>query len=223
MEPARRYFVRINGELRGPLAIEHLRDLGESGAIQPDSPVAESRDGPWAPLNTLPIHADVYPARRVITFKAAEFEKVSDNAAPTLDADQTVEQANRAAPSLRGQEVTVHRQGLRGTTGDEPLNEVQEMVLEVGRRVAAHAPPEVIPPAPPLFPRWRWFLALGLLGSAGIMCIPMLYEWQYDGMSVAILLMWTGLYNGLLVFVMMADRQHNQGLRTRRLKPDDSE
>ena len=32
-------------------------------------------------------------------------------------------------------------------------------------------------------------------------------------MSVSILLMWVALYDGLLVFVMMADRNHNDRLR----------
>lgn len=223
MEPKRIHFVRVAGEVRGPLALEHLRDLAEAGVLTADAEIAASAGGPWAVLGTVPLCMEVFPARRVLNFRAAEFATVSDAATPAMAPDEVIAQANRPPATFRGREVVVTPQVWRGTLDHEPPNEVQQIVQDVGRRVAAHAPPMVLPPLPSPFPRWRWFLTAGVLGSASILSIPLFYERNYDATTVAVLLGWVVLYDGFLVFLMVTDRMHNDGVRTRRLKPDKSE
>lgn len=206
MESPRVHFVRIAGEVRGPLGLEQLRDLGGVEVITPESVVAPSAAGPWTPIATLPICAEVFPARRVIGFKAKEFEEINRGTAPAMDPAEATAQANRSPASFRGREVLVTPQGLQGTRDGEPPNDVQVMVLEVGRKIAAHAPPAPPPPRRSLIPRWRWFVIPSFVGTAGIMAIPLLYDRQYDPSSVSILIGWTVLFNLLLVGIMALDR-----------------
>lgn len=206
MEPPRVHFIRIAGEVRGPVGIEQLRDLGSVEVITPDSVVAPSPAGPWTPIAALPICAEVFPARRVIGFKATVFEEINRGAAPAMNPEEALMQANQPPSSFRGREVLVTPQGLRGTRDGEPPNEVQAMVLEVGRKIAAHAPPPPPLPRRPRFPRWRWFVIPSFFGTAGIMAIPLLYDRQYDPASVSILIGWTVLFNLLLVGILALDR-----------------
>ncbi|MBI5766858.1 MAG: hypothetical protein HZA93_03635 [Verrucomicrobia bacterium] len=225
MDPRPIYFVRLAAGVRGPMAVEHLRDLADAGFVTREHEIALSADGPWTPLAGQAICAEVFPARRAIAFKDAQIVPVSDAPVATLDPNRAIEEANRPPPSFRGREVFVTARGLLGTPDSGKPNEVQAMVQEVHARVAAHAPPPPPPPPPPpKFPRWRWFVAASLLGTAGIMGIPLLYEMRYDSTSVAILLFWTALYNAFVGTVMMVDRAHNAWLRTRALageKTDD--
>lgn len=206
MEAPRIHFVRIAGEVRGPAAIEQLRELGSIDVITPESLVAPSADGPWTPISQLPICPEVFPARRVLAFKPTDFEQINRGAAPGMNPEQAMLEANRMPASLRGREVLVTPQGLRGPPAGAPPNEVQIMVEEVGRKIAAHAPPAPPPPRRPRFPRWRWLVIPSVVGSAGIMAIPLLYDRQYDSASVSILFGWTVLFNLLLVGILMLDR-----------------
>jgi hypothetical protein len=223
MEPPRLYFARLAGGVRGPFAAEHLRDLGEVQQLTAETEIATHPAGPWTPLGALPsLCAEVFPARRVLGFKSdAAFETLNADATPAVTIDEINAAAERIPASFRGREVVVTPQTLRGTRDGEPPNEVQQMVQEVGRRVAAHAPPEILPPPPPRFPRWRWFLALGVLGTAGILCIPRFYpDRKSDEFTFSILAGWIVLYDGFLVFVMVAERGFRERLLRRKLQLD---
>lgn len=201
------HFVKIAGVVRGPVGVAQLREMGCIDVITAETEIASGPDGPWVRLATLPICADVFPPRPAIMFKAAQFEAINRGTAPAMDPAEAIEQANRPPATLRDREVLVTPRSLRGTRSDEPPNEVQAMVLEVGRRVAANAPVVLLPPPPPRFPRWPWFAALSVIGSTGIMCIPLLYDGKYDPMSISILGGWVVLFNGLLVMLLMMDRR----------------
>ena len=218
MTSNRVYFVRIAGAVRGPLGMEHLRDLATGNVITPEAEIAPGADGPWERMATLAICAEVFPARRVLGFKAAQFEELNRGSAPAVEPDEIIAQALRPLGALRGREVVVSPQVLRGTREGEPPNEVQAMVLEVGRRVAANAPPVALPQPPSAFPRWPWFAVPSVFGSAGILCIPLLYGRRYDPMSVSILVGWVVLFNGLLVALMMIDRQLDDRVRLHKSK-----
>lgn len=221
MDTSRRHYVRIAGEVRGPVGIEQLRDLGSVDVITPESVVAPSAAGPWTPIAQLPICAEVFPARRVLGFKPVEFEEINRDAAPAMNPEQAILQANRIPPSFRGREVLVTPQALRGTPAGEPPNEVQAMVQEVGRKIAEFAPPAPPPPRRPRFPRWRWYVIPSVVGTAGIMSIPLLYDRQYDPTSVSILLGWTALFNLLVVGLMALERSLGNKVQatTRKTEP----
>ena len=220
MESNRIYFVRIGGQVRGPVRVDQLREMGGIDVITPESEVAPGADGPWTRLATLPICPEVFPARRGIGFKAAKFEEINQGSAPAMNPAEAIEQSLRSPASFRGREVVVTPQVLRGTRDGDPPNDVQEMVLEVGRRVAAHAPVVVPAPPPQRFPRWRWFVTASLLGSAGIMCIPLLYDRKYDAMSTSILGCWTVMFNGLLIAVLVFDRRIGQQVQSNKATMD---
>ena len=220
MESNRTHFVRIAGQVRGPVSVDQLREMGGIDIITPETEVAPRADGPWVQLATLAICPEVFPARRGIAFKTAKFEEINRGPAPAMNPAEAIEQALRPPASFRGREVLVTPQVLRGTRDGEPPNEVQEMVLAVGRRVAAHAPVVVLPPAAPRFPRWPWFAAVSLLGSTAIMCIPLLYDRKYDAMSTSILGCWSVMFNGLLLAVMLMDRRIGNHVRTNKAKMD---
>ncbi len=82
------------------------------------------------------------------------------------------------------------------------------------------APVVVLPPPPPRFPNWPWFAALAVVGTAAIMSIPLLYERQYDDMSVAILLGWVGLFNAVVGFLFLLDYRMSEQARSSRSKTD---
>jgi hypothetical protein len=219
MDPQGKFYFRVADEVRGPATVEQLRDFASVTVITPETEIAASAAGPWARIATVAIHAEVFPARRVIEFKAAEFESINDESTPAVRVDDLKEAALRPPPSLRGREVIVAPGVARPARDGDPANEVQAMVLEVGRRVAANTPVVVLPPTPGPFPRWPWFAVPAVLGSAGIMCIPMLYEWRYDEMSVSILIGWTVLFNAMLVGVMVLDQQHNRNVGANKTTP----
>ena len=133
------FFVRFAEGVRGPMAAEHLRDLAGAGFVTRDTEVAPAANGPWTRLAAHAIYAEVFPERRGIAFKAAQFDQVADRTAPALDPDRVLLEANSPPASFRGREILVTPQGVRGTGDGEAPNEVQQMVQEVGRRVAAHA------------------------------------------------------------------------------------
>lgn len=214
MEAKRVHFVRIAGAVRGPLTSEDLCDLAGAGLVTRESAIAPSADGPWAALATREVCAVVFPPRRVLGFKATEFEQLNRSTAPVVDVDEAIERANRPAPALRGREVIVAPLGKLGTREGEPLNDVQQIVQEVGRKVAENAPPVELPPPVVPFPRWRW----SVVGSAGFMSIPLLYGRPYDGMSVTILAGWAVLFNVLLLGLMIVDRKLSDTVRRDKTK-----
>lgn len=220
MEPSLVYFVRIAGAVRGPVGIEQLREMGSIEVITPETEIAPQANGPWVRLATRAICSEVFPARRAIEFKTAQFEEINRDSTPAVDLDETIERAKRLPAAFRGREVVVPPHVVRPPRDGDPHNEVQEMVLDVGRRVAAHAPVVVLPPPPPRFPRWPWFAALSVVGSMAIMSIPLLYDRRYDQMSVSILGMWTVMFNGLLVGAMMLDRRLSAMARSSQAKLD---
>jgi hypothetical protein len=220
METKRVYFVRIGGAVRGPLTSEDLRDLAAAELVMRESDIALSADGPWAPLATQEVCAVVFPPRRVLGFKATEFVEVNRSAAPAVDLNEVIERANRPAPALRGREVTVAPLGKLGAREGDPLNDVQQIVLEVGRKVAENAPPIALPGPVVPFPRWRWFAVAAVLGSAGFMSIPWFYRRPYDAMSVSILLGWVVMFNALLLGLMMLDRKLSDAVRRDKTKMD---
>ena len=220
MEPSRVYFVRIAGAVRGPVGVEQLREMGSVEVITPETEIAPQVEGPWVRLATLAICPEVFPARRAIEFKTAQFEEINRDSTPAVDLEETIERAKRSPASFRGREVVVPPQVPRPARDGDPRNEVQPWVIEVGRRVAAHAPVVVLPPPPPRFPRWPWFAALSVAGSTAIMSIPLLYDRRYDQMSVSILGMWTVMFNGLLVGAMMIDRRLSAMARSNKAKLD---
>lgn len=214
------YLVKIAGAVRGPVGIAQLREMGTIDVVTPETEIAPRPEGPWVRLATLAICVDVFPPRRAIEFKAAQFEELNRGPAPGMNPAEAIEQANRPPPTMRGREVRVTPQGLRATRSDQPRNEMQEMVLDVGRRVAANAPVVVLPPPPPRFRRWPWFAALSLFGSAGILAIPLLYDGNYDAMSTSILAGWVVLFNGLLAMLLVLDRRLDAETRLNRAKMD---
>jgi len=223
MAPPPAHFVRLAGVVRGPLRLEHVREMAESGVITPETEIAPAADGPWVPLAALPLCAEIMPVRRVLGFKAAEFDQLNQGSAPAMDPNEVILQANQPPASFRGREVAVTPLGRLGPRAGG-ANEVQAMVLEVGRRVAANAPPVVLPPPPARFPRWRWFLALGVLGTAFILCIPRFYpDRKSDEFTFSILAGWIVLYDGFLVLVMVMERGVRERLRLRSLEPDKKE
>jgi hypothetical protein len=206
MEPSRHYVVRIAGEVRGPMGVEQMRDLASVDVITPETEIAPHAAGPWARIATLPVFSDVFPERRALGFKAKQFEEINHDSTPAVDFEKTIAQSRRMPASFRGKEVIVKPQGLGVKLASDQPSEVLEMVLEVNRRVAAHAPPP--PPPPPVpsrFRRWPWFAALSFAGTTGIFCIPFLYERQFDDMSVAILFGWVGMFNAAVVFLFGLD------------------
>jgi hypothetical protein len=218
MEPPRPYFVRIAGQVRGPIGVEQLREMGTIDVVTPETEIASSAEGPWVRLATLAICPEVFPARRAIAFKAAQFEAISLGAAPPMDPQQAIEQALHSPAALRGRELFVPPHLARRQLDSDPLNDVQEMVLEVGRRVAANAPEVVLPLPPSRLPRWPWFAALSVVGSIAIMCIPFLYDRKYDVMSTSILGCWTVMFNGLLIAVLLIDRRIDAHVRLSKSK-----
>lgn len=220
MESNRLHFVRIAGQVRGPIGIEQLREMGSIDVITPETEIAPSATGPWVRLATLAICPEVFPIRRAIEFKATRFEEINQASTPAMDPQEVIEQSLRTPASFRGREVVVTPQVLRGTRDGESPNEVQEMVLEVGRRVAANTPEVVLPPPPPRFPRWPWFAIASGLGSTAIMCIPLLYDRKYDVMSTSILGCWAVMFNGLLVAVLLIDRRIDAHVRLNKSKMD---
>jgi hypothetical protein len=215
-----RYFVRIAGELRGPLGAEQLRSLAEAEVIAPETAVRDGANGPWVALATQAICADVFPPRRALGFKAAEFEEINKAEGPAIDPNEIAAQAQRAPASFRGREVIVAPLGRRGTLAHEDPNEVQQIVQEVGRKIAAHAPPETPPAKRRWWRRWLWVGVPAVLGTAGIMAIPLLYDRSYDDMSVSILLSWVVLYNGFLAMVVVWDAQLRDRGRVSKEKMD---
>jgi hypothetical protein len=212
------YLVRLAAGVRGPMAVEHLRDLAAAGFVSREHEVALGADGPWAPLAGHAICSEVFPARRALGFKEAPVVRVTDAPVASLDPNRAIEDANRPPPSFRGREVIVTARGVGGAPGDGKPNEVQAMVQDVHARIAAHAPPAPPPPPPPpRFPRWRWFLATSVLGTGGIMAIPLFYERGYDDTFVVILGLWVGLFNAFVGTVMAVDRSHADWLRGRAL------
>jgi len=209
------HFVRVANTVRGPLGLGQLRELASVDLVTAETEIAERADGPWVRLGTLALCAEVVPVRRAFGFKAAEFEELNRGPAPEVNVDDLKVAANRPPASFRGREIAVTPLGKRGTPEGGPLNEVQEMVLEVGRKVAANAPPVVLPPVRAAFPRWRWFLAAAILGSAGILSIPRFYEgkWSYEPMTFSIIMGWVVLYDGLLVYLLVLDRKVSATVR----------
>ncbi len=212
MEPARVYFFRVGGEMRGPAGVEQLRDLGSVGVIGPATEIAPAAAGPWAPLASLPVCAEVFPPRPAINFKSTEFEELNRGSSPAMDPFEVQAQANHPPISLRGREVVVPPQVRLARDGD-PANDVQAMVREVGRQIAAHEPPLVLPPPPSPFPRWKWFALPAVLGTAGIFSIPWFYGRPYELFTVTILGGWAVMFNGLLLLIMVLDRQHSDTVR----------
>ena len=205
MEPTRKFYFRVAGETRGPATVEQLRDFAGIAVITGETEIAASASGPWARRATLAICAEVFPARRTHEFGANQFKELNPAAAPPVDHHEIIAHANRPPESFRGREVIVNP-ALHLTRADERPNEVQLIVQEVGRKVAANAPVVVLPPTPSPFPRWRWFAVAAVLGSAGILSIPLFYEQGYDSTSTMIVGGWTVLLNALLVAVMIFDR-----------------
>jgi hypothetical protein len=60
MESNRLHFVRIAGQVRGPIAVEQLREMGSVDAITRETEIAAGPDGPWARLATLAICPEVF-------------------------------------------------------------------------------------------------------------------------------------------------------------------
>lgn len=46
----KKYFVRRNDRVKGPLAVQKLRDLWDADRLRLRDEIAESADGPWSPL-----------------------------------------------------------------------------------------------------------------------------------------------------------------------------
>ena len=198
------HYVRVGGEVRGPLRTEQLREMATIEVVTPESEVAASPDGPWVRLATLPLWEVVKPIPPAFGFKPNEFSQINTDAVPAMDPNEEIRRASQPAASLRGREVVVPT-SLRATRGDEPLNEVQRMVLEVNERVAAYAPPEILPPVPSRFRFLRWLVPLSVIGSGVILGLPWYYGRSYDRMSVVILLGWVALYNTMLVAVPLLE------------------
>src|SRR5207248_2734953 len=91
MESNRIHFVRIAGAVRGPVDVDQLREMASIAVVTPETEIAPHADGPWVRLATLAICPDVFPARRAIEFRAAQFEVINENAAPTMDPQQVIE------------------------------------------------------------------------------------------------------------------------------------
>ena len=214
------YFIRIGGEARGPMRLDQLRDLAIGNAITPETEIAADASGPWAPIAMLEIFVEVFPAKREVGFKPPEFEELNRGEAPPVDANEIIATANQPLDAFRGREFVVTPGAGRAAKPGDPPNEVQVIVQEVGRKISEHAPPVIMPPAPPPFPRWKWFAIPSVIGSAGILCIPMLYENGYDEMSTSIVIGWTVLFNALLVGVMVLDQRHNRPSVAKETKPD---
>jgi hypothetical protein len=206
MEPSRNYVVRIAGGVRGPMGVEQMRDLASVDVVTPETEIATDAAGPWVRIATLPIFAEVFPERRALAFKSKQFEEINRDSTPAVDLEETIERSKRIPAALRGREVIVKQPGLGVRLESDQPSEVLEMVRDVTRRVAANAPPP--PPPPPVksrFRRWPWFAALSLVGTGGILCIPLFYDRQYDDWSVAILTGWIGLFNALVIFLFGLD------------------
>jgi len=220
MDTLRVHFIRNGSEVRGPLATEHLRELAEVGIAIPETESGASAAGLWTGRAEHAVAAEVWPRRRMLEFKAAEFSAVNEAVRP-LEACEMIAHALRPAEALRGQEVLVRPTVLRGTRDGEPPNEVQRMVQEVGRKVAENAPPIMLPPPPVVsFPRWPWFAVAAVLGSGGFPSFPFFYNAPYDGMTVAILSGWVALFNGGLLALMVFDRGLSQTVRRNKGKMD---
>lgn len=220
MESPRVHFVRFAGEIRGPLAVEHLRDLGEVGVITPQTEVAPSANGPWVALETLALAAEVFPARRAMEFRAKEFEPLNRDSTPAIGVDEIKHAAMRIPAAFRGREVIVTPLTPRAVRPDAP-NDVQEMVLEVGRKIAANAPPEILPPPPPRFPQWRWYAAGAVLGTGFLLCIPLFYrDRESDVFTFSILGGWIVLYNGFLAMAASMDWGLRQLISRRKMVLD---
>ncbi len=218
MESPRVHFVRFAGEIRGPLAVEHLRDLADVGAITPDTEVGANASGPWTPLRTQPFSADVFPAKAAMGFREKEIETLNRPSAPAVDLQALIQAASVPGPVLRGREVVVTPQTPRAVKPAAPLNDVQLMVREVGAKIAAHEPPVTHAPRPKPFPRWKWFALPSLVGTPLIWTIPWFYGQAYAGMTLNITLGWTVLFNALLVALMVLDARYRNEVGEARAK-----
>ena len=211
------FYFRVAGILRGPATVAQLRDLAGVYVITPETEIAPSVGGPWTAIAQTPVHLEVFPPRPAIEFKAAEFESLNPASAPAITVDGIKETALQSPSALRGREVIVSPKVARPSRDGDPANDVQAMVLEVGRRVAASTPEVVLPP-PPRSYRWVWFAVPAVLGTTGIVCIPLLYGRQVDAISFSILGGWVVLFNGFLVALLAVDRQLDDRVKRNRAK-----
>jgi hypothetical protein len=211
------FYFRVAGIRRGPATVEQLRDLAGVYVITPETEITANAGEPWVAIKLTPIYLAVFPPRPVIEFKASEFESLNPASAPVITVDGIKEAALKSPSSLRGREVLVSPKVVRPARDGDPANDVQAMVLEVGRRVAASTPEVVLPPPPRSF-RWVWFAVPSVLGTTGILCIPLLYDGKVDAISFSILGGWVVLFNGLLAALLAVDRQLDDRVRRNRAK-----
>ncbi len=200
MPAAAQYFVRINANPRGPLALDELRRLAERGEITPDTEAAPTPEGPWSLMITLPERATIFPARVALAARP-DFATTSDCATPLQLADVI------AAAQTPGR-VLKSRSELQAAVYREPSaaaapNEVEIMVRAVQAQEAALAPP---PPAPPrrrrLSVRLGLVLTLAVLGNAGLLALMRYYEVRRDDeLTMLVLGGWFVIGNGGLVYL----------------------
>jgi hypothetical protein len=176
-----------------------LQTLAEGGAITPATEAATSAAGPWSPIKTWPEYAQLFPPRPTLLFKAAEFEAVNRRATPPVDHRDLIAWANLPPPASA---VKKPVPATPAAPKPEPVNEVLEIVREVAREEAKHAPPMVFPTRRHQHRRLLYFLTLAAIGSAGVAGLGFYYR-PLDEMSVAILCGWAVLYIGGLAMIML--------------------
>lgn len=196
MKPEPGWFVRMGDEVRGPYAIAQLQQLAEVDVITPATEAAASSAGPWEKLEAMAVAAVVFPPRRNLGFKAAEFTVDNRSSAAPVDLRDVIAAAN--APALPpGANRTIARvtAAESGKTPDA-ANEVSAMVREVGRKEAEFAPPP--PPPKPRRPSRRLVFVgvLALLGNAVLVAIPVAYGALGDDLSMSIIRAWAVMFNG---------------------------
>lgn len=200
-DPGLRLFVRVGDEVRGPYDLGRLRQLAEVEVITPATEATEARTGPWARLDAdETIAAAIFPARRRLGFREAEFARDNTGSAAPVDLREVIAAANAPPPpSLAGRTIARTTAAEAGMTR-EAEGEVSQMVRAVGEKEAQFAPPP--PPPKPWRPSRRLVLVggIGLAGNAVLAAIPVVYDALGDQASMTMLLGWAGLFNaGLLI------------------------
>jgi hypothetical protein len=194
-----RYFVRINGEVRGPCDLERLRELVEIGLLTAQTDAAERAEGPWARLETWPIHAEVFASREKLALTDAKFETTPDAPEP-VDLRDIIAYSNNLERVLRPshpQDLTAH---LAAKAAAAP-NEVEAMVRDVQAREAQFAPP---PPPPPKWkPSRRLVLvvSIAVAGNGLLAGIMTYYEgWNHNHSQVIATGIAVIFNGGILIF-----------------------
>ena len=86
-------YLRLGGRARGPLYVEQLRELAAAGTITPATEACADADGPWMPLQALPVRVLLFTDGAPL--KMPEFERANLASSPPIDHRDLIVAAHR--------------------------------------------------------------------------------------------------------------------------------